>query len=118
MKSDLVLASSVLFILGCASHAPKPSEAGGQSGSQAPVKTPTEEEMRTCDSVDDCVPVGCSCECSGCGGFSSEDIVNRKYEDLWYEIHACEKEKVCLEVCCPDRALVCENGLCGSTTGP
>jgi len=118
MKSDLVIAFSVIFLLGCASQAPKPAGPGGQGGGQAPVKTPTEEEMRTCGTADDCVPVGCSCDCSGCGGFSSEDIVSKKYEDLWYEKHACEKEKMCLEVCCPDRTVVCESGLCGSTTGP
>jgi hypothetical protein len=116
MKSDLAIASSVIFILGCASQAPKPEGPGGEGGGQPSGKAPTEGEMRTCDAAADCVPVGCACHCSGCGGFSSEDIVNKTCEDLWYERHACEKEKMYLEVCCQPRTLVCEKGLCGSTS--
>jgi len=118
MKSDLVMFLSVILVLGCASRAPRPEGPVEQGGGHAPAKTPTEGEMRTCDTAADCVPVGCACHCSGCGGFSSEDIVNKKYEDLWYESHACEKDRMCLEVCCQPLTLICENALCGSTTGP
>ena len=104
-----------------------PSTAPGAGGSvdpasgEPPGKTQppettaaTAEEMRKCDTADDCVPVGCKCDCSGCGGFSSEDIVNKKYEDAWYQNHKCEKLQLCLEVCCQPRTIVCENNVCGS----
>ena len=52
--------------------------------------------MRSCSSAGDCTPVGCSCTCSGCGGFSYEDVVNKKCRDRWYEEHDCKPAKICL----------------------
>jgi hypothetical protein len=69
-------------------------------------------DMRSCASAGDCVPVGCSCTCSGCGGFSFEDVVNKKCEDRWYHRHDCKPTHVCPEVCCPPRTLACENRMC------
>ena len=70
------------------------------------------EDIRYCEKAEDCVHVGCSCGCSGCGGFDYDDVVNKKYEDLWYMQENCSKTKTCLMVCCPPRYVDCENNTC------
>lgn len=70
------------------------------------------EVQKSCDTAADCIPVGCGCECSGCGGFPYEDIINIQYEDQWYEEHQCNKIKPCLTVCCPARIAVCKENVC------
>lgn len=70
------------------------------------------EVSKQCDTPEDCVPVGCECTCSGCGGFSYEDIVNKDSVDAWYLIHDCSPPQVCPEVCCPPMEKVCENNVC------
>lgn len=59
--------------------------------------------------------VECGCSCSGCGGFSYSDIVNKKYADKWYEKHNCERSypRLCPMVCCPARTLTCNFFMCG-----
>ena len=76
-------------------------------------------EMKYCKSAEDCMPVGCGCSCSGCGGFSYDDIVNKKYADLWYKQNKCEPAKICPTVCCPQRSIVCsDNNVCGAMERP
>jgi len=72
----------------------------------------TIKEMKYCEHSSDCVPVGCECTCSGCGGFSYEDIVNKKYVDTWYNQQGCEPVQICPEVCCPRTTINCENNMC------
>ena len=75
------------------------------------------DDWHACHDVEDCVPVGCGCSCSGCGGFSYEDIINRDLEQAWYEEKGCEPASVCPEVCCPALTVVCEDGRCGVVAG-
>lgn len=70
------------------------------------------KEMKYCKRNNDCVPVGCTCSCSGCGGFPYEEIINKKFTKLWYLQHLCKKPTFCLERCCPPRIAVCENNQC------
>ncbi len=70
------------------------------------------EEMKYCEYDSDCVPVDCGCSCSGCGGFSYEDIVNEKYQKTWHAQNNCKAAEVCPEVCCPEMKVVCENNRC------
>jgi|GEM_PF-6885376 len=72
----------------------------------------TDEMFRQCASRSDCVSVGCSCNCSGCGGFSYEDVINKKYVDAWYEKEDCKPAQACPEVCCSPRTIECENKIC------
>lgn len=65
-----------------------------------------------CDTTSDCVPVGCRCHCSGCGGFSYEDVVNKDYVDKWYDEHNCSPARVCPEVCCTPVVTACEDNSC------
>jgi hypothetical protein len=74
--------------------------------------TPVEDDLRYCIADEDCIPVSCSCSCSGCGGFFYEDVVNRKYTDIWYKQQGCQPSDKCLMVCCPKRKVSCENNLC------
>ena len=69
-------------------------------------------DMKYCISADDCVPVGCRCSCSGCGGFSYEDIVNKKYVDAWYYQQGCKSAQTCPEVCCTPKTIACEDNSC------
>lgn len=66
-----------------------------------------------CEANNDCVPVGCNCSCSGCGGFSYEEIINKNFVDKWYQQHNCVPPKICLTVCCPQRTVTCESNKCG-----
>lgn len=70
------------------------------------------DDMKYCISDDDCVPVDCRCSCSGCGGFSYDDVVNKKYADAWYYQQGCEPAEKCPQVCCPPRSIACENNQC------
>ncbi len=81
----------------------------------APEDSPGAVDMHECSSASDCVAVGCSCSCSGCGGFSSDDVINRASEQQWYEEQQCEPAHVCPEVCCPPRTIQCEAGRCVAT---
>ena len=81
----------------------------------APTTAPTPSEpadMRSCKTAEDCVPVWCKCECSGCGGFSYDDVVNKAYEATWHELKGCQQMGACPEVCCAPCRLVCEAGTC------
>lgn len=73
-----------------------------------------EKYMKYCDSDNDCTPVGCSCYCSGCGGFSYDDIVNKKYVNAWYNQEGCRPAELCSMTCCEPRKVVCENQLCST----
>jgi len=75
-------------------------------------KSVTIEEMKHCTSSEECVPVGCICRCSGCGGFSSEDVVNKKYVEAWYYKKGCKPPEICPMVCCKPVTIECENNLC------
>ena len=80
------------------------------SGDAAPS---TADDMKACDTTDDCVTVACACKCSGCGGFYFEDVVNKVFEERWYEEKGCTKANVCPEVCCPGKmTLACAEGRC------
>ena len=70
-----------------------------------------ERNMSTCETSDDCVPVGCSCRCSGCG-FSYEDIVNAACTGAWYEEQGCEPASECPGVCCAGETACCEDNTC------
>ena len=71
------------------------------------------DPMVACLTVDDCVAVDCGCSCSGCGGFSYDTVVNKKYEGVWYYERSCEKPELCPQVCCKPAEIVCENNMCG-----
>lgn len=103
------LLSTIVFLSGCtqqpADATPEPSQ------TETPTPVPL-ETMKYCESDEDCVPVTCSCYCSGCG-FPYEEIVNKKFVNEWYSQQECEIPTVCLEVCCPGPAGVkCENNQC------
>lgn len=68
--------------------------------------------MKYCETKEDCVVVDCSCSCSGCGGFSYDDAINKKYTEAWYTKNLCTKSRVCPTECCPRSEIVCENNLC------
>jgi hypothetical protein len=70
------------------------------------------DKMKFCETESDCIPVGCKCECSGCGGFDYDEVVNKKYVDHWYLNQGCEPPSFCLEVCCPVREIACQNQRC------
>ncbi|MCR4327645.1 MAG: hypothetical protein NUV46_03635 [Nanoarchaeota archaeon] len=70
------------------------------------------DEMKYCESRENCVPVDCGCSCSGCGGFSYEEVVNKKFAYAWYDQKGCSPSQVCPEVCCSQRTIECENNLC------
>jgi hypothetical protein len=70
------------------------------------------DNPKYCETKADCVAVDCGCSCSGCGGFSYQDVVNVKYEETWYELNDCEPNRVCLQVCCPRREIACEDNEC------
>lgn len=78
----------------------------------APRENITLSQMKSCQTADDCVAVGCGCTCSGCGGFSYEDIVNKDFVDQWYSQKGCQPAEVCPAVCCKPRTKVCENSVC------
>jgi hypothetical protein len=65
-----------------------------------------------CESNDDCVPVSCTCTCAGCGGFDYEDVVNKSYEDAWYENAGCSHPEVCPSVCCSPKKILCVENTC------
>lgn len=70
------------------------------------------QKMKYCVADSDCVPVKCICRCSGCGGFSYEDIVNKKYVDAWYYQQGCKPPQICPAKCCLPRTIACENNVC------
>lgn len=71
-----------------------------------------ESNWKNCVNSDDCVQVGCECNCMGCGGFDYQDVVNKEYEDAWYDAHRCSKLKECPKVCCPPRKVLCADNTC------
>jgi hypothetical protein len=90
---------------------PPPRRGQPEPGAAGP--SPQEPDgLRACDDPADCVAVRCGCSCSGCGGFDYDDAVNRRFESWWYEAHDCQKSRICPMVCCPKRALVCDDGRC------
>ena len=76
----------------------------------------THEEMVGCATAADCVPAECSGHCSGCGGFSFEEIINKKSEKAWYYQKGCRKplpgEMLVPMVCCSPGEIVCAKGNC------
>lgn len=79
-----------------------------------PKTTKMKPDLKYCKVADDCVPVGCECNCSGCGGFSYEDIVNKKYQERWYQENNCLQplKLICPHVCCSPVFVDCENNTC------
>lgn len=75
------------------------------------------DEWKACHEAEDCVAVGCTCSCSGCGGFSFKDVISKDFEEAWYEEKGCERVHVCPEVCCDPMTIVCQDGLCGVVAG-
>ncbi|MCX6750530.1 MAG: hypothetical protein NTZ83_03665 [Candidatus Pacearchaeota archaeon] len=75
-------------------------------------------KMKYCISKEDCISVDCGCGCSGCGGFSYDDIVNKKYAKAWYLQQGCLPSGVCPEVCCMPRTIECENNACVAKEAP
>ena len=72
------------------------------------------QDMKFCNTKEDCVVVDCWCSCSG-GGFSYDDAVNKNYEKTWYDMKCHffdQKEKKCPEVLCKYAEVVCENNQC------
>ncbi|MCA9460132.1 MAG: hypothetical protein KC550_06300 [Nanoarchaeota archaeon] len=69
-------------------------------------------EMKYCEEPLNCIPVGCSCSCSGGLGFSYEDIVNTEYRKEWYLQNECRPAGVCPMVVCPKVEIGCENNIC------
>ncbi len=94
--------------------APAPAEPAEPVAVPAPAPA---DEWKACHEAEDCVAVGCSCSCSGCGGFSSEDVISKDFEEAWYEEKGCERVHVCPEVCCDPMTIVCQDGLCGVVAG-
>jgi hypothetical protein len=75
------------------------------------------QQMKSCVSDADCVPVTCSCYCNGCGGFPYQDVINEKYVSVWYYQQNCTADiEICLDQCCTPRTIVCENNICGVRT--
>ncbi|NIM47191.1 MAG: hypothetical protein GTN40_03470 [Candidatus Aenigmarchaeota archaeon] len=77
----------------------------------------TQQSMKidfySCTQDSDCTNVGCGCNCSGCGGFSYDEIINKKYVNEWYQEHNCSPPEFCPAVCCQPMTIVCENNTCG-----
>lgn len=112
---SLFLGVAVASLGACGDRARDSSDGGtGESGE---ADTGDSADPKYCATVDDCVPVGCGCYCSGCGGFSYEDVVNAGHHDAWYEQHDCEPPMYCIEVCCPAVEITCESNLCGVEPG-
>jgi hypothetical protein len=81
-----------------------------KKGGSGDVKVP--KEWKWCKEDSDCIPVSCSCYCSG-NGFPYQDIVNMKFVELWYKKQNCPMPKECSEVLCyPLNKAVCNNGVC------
>jgi len=78
------------------------------------------EEMKQCERAGDCVPVTCLCTCSGCGGFSYQDVVNRNYQEAWYTQNNCPGNfpaMRCPQVCCIPVQITCEDNRCMAREG-
>ena len=90
-------------------RAPEPTTTPDIDGAQARAEA---EGWRACETVDDCSIVRCGCSCSGCGGFSADDLVNVAHVDDWYTAAGCNEALICPMVCCPPRELVCHQGQC------
>jgi hypothetical protein len=119
MTRNWICATSLLLALvaiSCGSPQPAPAETTDESPVEAAAPAHQDEtaaqDMRGCESAEDCVPVGCSCSCSGCGGFDHDDVVNAAFEQQWYEQQGCTKPEVCPTKCCPKMTLTCEGGQC------
>ncbi len=67
---------------------------------------------RACESTTDCAIVRCGCSCSGCGGFSADDLVHEDHVQDWYDRAGCSEAMICPMVCCPPSELVCQQGQC------
>jgi hypothetical protein len=65
-----------------------------------------------CVLASDCIPVACECHCSGCGGFSYEEIINKEHLNEWYEQHHCSPPVSCPNVCCQPMEIVCHDNRC------
>ncbi len=76
----------------------------------------TAQDWRACTTTDDCAIVRCSCSCSGCGGFSADDIVHGDHVQDWYSAAGCSEALICPMVCCPPSELACLEGQCTSVS--
>ena len=98
--------------------APEPVSPEPVEGEPGPEPAPAPvDDWKACHEAEDCVPVGCGCSCSGCGGFSHDDIVNKDFEQAWYDEKGCQKAQVCPQVCCPAMSVVCQDGQCAVVAG-
>jgi hypothetical protein len=70
------------------------------------------KNWKYCEGAEDCVSVGCTCDCVGCGGFSYQDVVNAEFEADWYDNAQCAKPDICPEVCCSPRKILCTENIC------
>ncbi len=80
--------------------------------------TSCSEDPHFCQTAADCAPVGCTCYCSGCGGFPYDDIVNIECVDTWYADQGCEPGMAggCDQVCCAPASITCIDHTCAVTT--
>jgi hypothetical protein len=108
-----ILFSGLLALAGCGDRTGQgPAEPDQPVPDVAKPASEPASDPKACETAEDCVPVACFCECSGCGGFFYQDIVNRESVDAWYEEHGCEPATACAEVCCEPSKVVCEDGGC------
>jgi hypothetical protein len=96
---------------------PEPVEPQPVDPPPEPVEPAPVDDWKACHEPEDCVAVGCGCSCSGCGGFSHEDVVSKDFEEAWYEKKGCEPATVCPQVCCPPMSIVCQDGQCAVVAG-
>jgi len=69
---------------------------------------PLPDDLRSCDSTDDCISVG------GRGCCSCDTPINKRYEDLWYnrKVSECPADRMC-EPCPPPAIdIECINNRC------
>ncbi|MEM1988319.1 MAG: eight-cysteine-cluster domain-containing protein [Candidatus Woesearchaeota archaeon] len=71
--------------------------------------------MYYCEDREDCTLVGCGCKCSGCGGVSYDEAINKDYVNQWYKLNNCKpatEKDVCPMVCCPRVEVDCIDNRC------
>lgn len=71
--------------------------------------------MHHCEDRNDCTLVGCGCKCSGCGGGSYDEAINKNYVEQWYKLNNCKPSKesdICPMVCCPKVEVDCIDNRC------
>lgn len=77
------------------------------------LKNLTIEEMKYCEDDSDCIPVECSCKCSGGSGFTFDEIINKKYKKEWHLQRGCGVPGICPTVICSNTPKIsCVNNQC------